>query len=144
MDRQVVLVAVDDLCLVINSKVDNLYAEDERQGLYLRSENKAKDTIVYPDIFHGVLGDNIYKFEKKFKEAVFKSQVMKSDQVKTLQKYLGGEAKERCGDHYTDLESVLTALAEYYGDASLIWTKMKNEFESSIANGTQVWGKYGD
>ena len=38
----------------------------------------------------------------------------------------------------------LTALIEYYGDASLIWAKMRNEFESSFANGTQVWGEYGD
>ena len=64
---------------------------------------------------------------------------MKTDQVKTLEKYLGGEA-EQCGDHYTDLESALTALTEYYGDASLIWTKMKNEFELSFASGAQVWG----
>ena len=57
---------------------------------------------------------------KEFREAVIESQVIKLDQVKTLQKYLGGEARERCGDHYTDLESTLTALTEYYGNASLI------------------------
>ena len=33
-DKQVVLAAVDNLCHVISSKVDDLYAEFERQGLY--------------------------------------------------------------------------------------------------------------
>ena len=67
MDKQVVLAAVDNLCHVISSKVDELYAEDERQGLYLRSENKSKETVVNPEIFHGVLGDNVYRFVKQFK-----------------------------------------------------------------------------
>ena len=84
------------------------------------------------------MGDNVYKFVKEFKEAVVESQVKKSDQVKTLQKYLGGEAKERCEDHYTDLEPALTALTLYYDNGSLIWTKMKNDFELSFANGAQA------
>ena len=103
MDRQTVLAVVDNLCHTINSKVDSLYVEDEKQDLYLRLENKVKDTVVYPHAFHGILGDNVYKFVKEFKEAVVESQVKKLDNVKTLQKYLGGEAKERCGDHYADL-----------------------------------------
>ena len=78
---------------------------------------------------------------KEFKKAVVESQVMKSDQVKTLWRYLGGEAKNQCGDHYTDLESALTSLTEYYGDACLIWTKTKNNFKSSFESGTQVWGQ---
>ena len=120
VDRQNVPAVVDNLCVAINSKVNSLYEEDIKPGLYSRSENKAKDTVVYPDAFQGILGDNVYKFVKEFKAAVVESQVMRSDQVKTLQRYLGGEAKERCGDHYTDLESTLTALTEYYGNASLI------------------------
>ena len=42
-----------------------------------------KDTVVYPHTFHGILGDNVYKFVKEFKEAVVEIQVKKSDQVKT-------------------------------------------------------------
>jgi len=94
VEKHVVLAAVDNPCHVISSKVDVLYAEDEKQGLYSRSERKSKDTVVYPDIFHGVLGDNVYRFMKQFKDAVVESQVKRSDQVKTLQRYLGGEAKE--------------------------------------------------
>ena len=90
-DRQTVWAVVDNLCLAINSKVDSLYVEDERWGLYSRLENKAKDTFVYPDPFHGILGDNVYKFVKELKEAVIESQVKRSDQGKTLQKYLAGE-----------------------------------------------------
>ena len=27
---------------------------------------------------------------------------------------------------------------------ALIWTKLKNDFESSFASGAQAWGEYGD
>ena len=60
----------------------------------MRSENKAKDTVVYPNAFQGNLGVYVYKFVKEFKRAVIESQVIKSDQVKTLGKYLGGKARE--------------------------------------------------
>ena len=36
MDRQTVLAVVDNLCHAINSKVDSLYVEDEKRGLYSR------------------------------------------------------------------------------------------------------------
>ena len=68
--------------------------------------------LFFLDIFYGILGDNVYKFVKEFKESITESQVKNLDQVKTLQKYLGGEAKKRCGEHYADLESALHALVQ--------------------------------
>ena len=53
--------------------------------------------MVYPDIFPRVLGDNVYWFVKEFKEAISESQVKKADEVKTLQKFLGLEAKSIVG-----------------------------------------------
>ena len=77
---------------------------------------------------------------KDFKEAISESQVKKADKVKTLQKYLGAEAKSKCGDHYPDLDSALDALTKYYGNATLIWTKTKDKFQSSFAHSTRAWG----
>ena len=74
------------------------------RGINMRSENKGKNTVAFPDIFPGQLGDNIYRFVKEFKEAISESQVKKADEVKTLQKYLGAEAKSKCRDHYPDLD----------------------------------------
>ena len=128
----------------ITSKINSLSIEDEERGLNCMAENKSKDTVVFPAVFKGDLGDNVYKFVADFKEAVTEAQIKKSDQVKTLQKYLGGEAKKRCGDHYPDLESALEALTEFYGNATLIWVKTKNELESSFSNLTKEWGDYGD
>ena len=92
----------------------------------MRSENKGKDTVIFPEVFTGELGNNIYWFVKDFKEAISESQVKKVDEVKTLQKYLGGEAKSRCRDHYPDLDSALHALTKYYSNVTLIWTKTKD------------------
>ena len=66
------------------------------------------------------------------------------DEVKTLQKFLGPEAKSKCGDHYPDLDSALEALTEYYGNSSLIWMKTKDKFQGSFTHSAQVWGEYGD
>ena len=110
----------------------------------MRSENKRTDTVVFPDVFPGQLGDNVYLFVKEFKDAISESQVQKANEVKTLQKYLDAEAKSKCGDHYPDLDSALEALTEYYGNATQIWTKTKDEFQASFAHSAQAWGEYSD
>ena len=58
-DRQTVWAVVDDLCLAINSNVDSLYIEDEGRGLYSRSENKAKDTLMPSMVFLGIMSTNL-------------------------------------------------------------------------------------
>ena len=143
-DQQVIQDTVNNLVYTMNRKVQSLGDKDKRRVLYVRSENKGKDTVVFPDVFPGQLGDNVYRFMKEFKEVILESQVKKADEVKTLQKYLGVEAKSKCGDHYPDLDSALHALTEYYGNATLIWAKTKDEFQASFANSTQTCGEYGD
>ena len=59
-DQQEVQDAVSNLLYNINRKVQSRGNEDKRRGLNTRSENKGRDTVVYPDIFPGVLGDNVY------------------------------------------------------------------------------------
>ena len=135
---------MNNLVYAMNAKVQNLNNEDKKRGLNTRSENKGRDTVVFPEIFTGQPGDNVYQFVKDFKEAISESQVKRVDKVKTLQKYLGGEARDRCRDHHPDLDTALHALTEYYGNATLIWTKTKDEFQASFANSTQTWGEYGD
>ena len=128
----------------ISDKVSLLGVEDEDRGLSCRAENRSKDTVVFPLPFKGELGENVYKFIDDIKNAIIDSQIKKSDQVRTLIKYLGGEAKKRCGDHYSDLDQALDALKEFYGNAALIWLKTRNEFESAFGNLQKEWGEYGD
>ena len=138
------VILVEALGDAISDKVSLLEVEDEERGLSCRAENKSKDTVVFPSQFKGDLGKNVFKFVDEIKNAIIDSQIKKSDQVKTLLKYLGGEAKKRCGDHYPDLESALTALKEFYGNAALIWMKTRNEFEAAFTNLNKEWGEYGD
>ena len=143
-EKEKVRQEVESLDDMISDKVSLLAVEDDDRGLSCRAENKSKDTVVFPSVFKGDLGDNVFKFVEEIKNAIIDSQVKKSDQVKTLLKYLGGEARKRCGDHYDDLESALQALKEFYGNAALIWLKTRNEFESAFSNLHKEWGEYGD
>ena len=59
---------------------------------------------MYLDPFHGRPGDNVYKFTKLFKEALDADQVRTSDQLKTLLKYLKGEANVAVGEQVTELK----------------------------------------
>ena len=133
-DKNQVKNSIEALQDAISDKVNLLSVEDDNRGLSCRSENKSKDTVVFPAVFKGELGENVFKFVEEIKDAITDAQVKKSDQVKTLIKYLGGEAKKRCGDHYTDLASALEALKEFYGNAALIWLKTRNEFENAFSN----------
>ena len=128
----------------ISDKISLLSVEDETRGLSCRAENRSKDTVVFPPPFKGELGENVYKFIDDIKNAITDSQVKKSDQVRTLIKYLGGEAKKRCGDHYSDLDKALEALKEFYGNAALIWLRTRNEFDGAFSNLQKEWGEYGD
>ena len=142
--KEQVRAEIESLEDAISDKVSLLNTEDEERGLSCRAENRSKDTVVFPAVFRGDLGDNVYKFVEEIKSAIIDSQIKKSDQVKTLIKYLGGEAKKRCGDHYADLESALNALKEFYGNAALIWMKTRNEFDNAFTNLHKEWGEYGD
>ena len=59
-DQQAVRDTVNNLVYTMNRKVLSLSNEDKRRGLNMRSENKGRDTVVFPDVFPGQLGDNVY------------------------------------------------------------------------------------
>ena len=86
------------------TKFRALNLEDKKFGIFTNAPSKVKGNIVYPDPFHGRPGDNVYKFTKLFKEALDADQVRTSDQLKTLLKYLKGEANVAVGEQVTELK----------------------------------------
>ena len=101
-----------------------------------------KENIVYPPAFSGRTGENVFKFVKDFKDAISSDQVRKSDQVKTLLKYIKGSAKFTVGDHFKDLDSALKALEENHGNTALIWSNLKQDMEKKLGHFSK-WGKVG-
>ena len=107
-------------------------------------ENKNRDTVVYPDPFKGLFGENVFKFRDDIKAAIRDSQVKKADQVKTLLKYLRGDARLRVGDHQPDLDTALETLVGFYGNSNLIWLKCKQDFELAFrGDPSKNWGELG-
>ena len=84
-DKQIIRDTVNNLVCTMNAKVQSLSDEDKKRGLNTKSENKGRDTVVFPEIFTGQPGDNVYQFEKDFKEAISESQVKRVDEVKTAE-----------------------------------------------------------
>ena len=125
-------------------KVDALTAEDEKRGLNSLCEYKNRDTVVFPEPFKGVFGENVYKFRDEVKAAIRDSQIKKADQVKTLIKYLRGDAKLRVGEHQPDLDTALATLVNFYGNTNLIWLKCKQSFELTFkGDPSRTWGDLG-
>ena len=123
---------------------DAIKEEDSKRGLNSLCENKNRDTVVYPEPFKGNFGDNVYKFRDDIKAAIRDSQVKKADQVKTLLKYLRGDARSRVGDHQPDLETALKTLVDFYGNSNLIWLKCKQDFEQAFkGDPNKSWGELG-
>ena len=83
----------------------------------------------------------MFKFRDEIKAAIRDSQVKKADQVKTLLKYLRGDAKLRVGEHQPDLDTALNTLVGFYGNTNLIWLKCKQDFEASFkGDSVRNWG----
>ena len=122
------------------TKFRALNLEDKKFGIFTNAPSKVKGNIVYPDPFHGRPGDNVYKFTKLFKEALDADQVRTRDQVKTLLKYLKGEAKVAVGEHVDNLDDALDNLTKAFGNPKLIWQKVKESFERKLGN-IRNWGK---
>ena len=139
---------VDDKVHVIKvikeNKVAALTKEDDERGLSSLCENKNKSSVVFPDPFKGDFGENVFKFKEEIKAAIKDTQVKKADQVRTLLKYLKGDAKSRVGDHQPSLEAALEVLEGFYGNSNLIWLKYRQEFEQCFAGDvTKHWGELG-
>ena len=140
IDQELVSLAVDDalktelkeefeeVIELVTNKIEHLVLKDKDLGLHTLSPNKVKENIVYPDPFHGNVGDKVYKFVKDFRCAIDADQVRKLDQIKTLLKHLKGEARHVVGEHQKDLEEALTALSEAFGSSIQILQKLKENF----------------
>ena len=127
-----------------NNKASALTDEDNERGLKSLCENKNKSSVVFPEPFKGIMGENIFKFKREIMSAIKDTQVKKADQVRTLVKYLRGDAKARVGDHQPDLDSAIKVLEDFYGNPNLIWLKYKQEFEREFSgNINKKWGELG-
>ena len=75
----------------------------------------------------------------EFKEAITADQVRTKDEVKTLIKYLKGEAKETIGEHHKTLGDALNDLKGSFGNPVWIWITLTDDFEKKVHSRT--WGK---
>ena len=129
---------------VKDNKTKAIVDEDEKRGLSSLCENKHKGAVVFPEPFKGNYGENVFKFKEEITAAIRDSQVKKADQVRTLLKYLKGDARNKVGDHHPSLEVALEALVAFYGNANLIWMKCKQEFEQAFSGDVaRHWGELG-
>ena len=71
--KEQVRAIIETLQDTISDKVSLLYVEDETRGLSCRSENRSKDTVVFPSLFKDDLGENVHKFIKEIKSAIIDS-----------------------------------------------------------------------
>ena len=94
--------------------------KDKELGLYSLAPNKSKDSICYPKVFSGKVGENVHQFIKEFKTALQADHVRKKDEVKTLMKYLDSHAKTSVGTHTQTLDEAIEILKNTYGIPSLI------------------------
>ena len=127
---------------LVTEKVSKLILADKNLGLYSLTENKSKSTVQYPDPFGGTLGENVFKFIKEFKEALAADQVRKADEVKTLIKYIKGDAKMTIGEHHISLNSAIKQLEDNYGCPRLIVEKYTKDYDKALGN-IRSWGKHG-
>ena len=102
-------VRVKSAKILIEAKATALTKEDDDRGLNSLCENKNKSAVVFPEPFKGDLGENIFKFKREIVSAIKDTQVKKADQVRTLLKYLKGDARNRVGDYQPDLNIVKLA-----------------------------------
>ena len=127
---------------VITDKISQLLLADKNLGLFSLTENKSKSIVQYPDTFGGSLGENVFKFVKDFRDAIEADQIRKADEVKTLLKYLKGDAKSNIGEHHKTLDSALKQLEDNYGCPRLIVDKYTRDYEKALGS-IRNWGKHG-
>ena len=72
----------------VSEKHKLLVEKDKELGLYILAPNKTKESICYPKVFSGHLGENVHKFVSDFKTAIEADQIRVKDEIKTLRKYL--------------------------------------------------------
>ena len=117
-----------------------LIDKDKELGLYILAPNKTKESICYPETFSGHMGENVHKFVSEFKRAVEADQIRVLDEIKTLRKYLAGDALICIGENTNTLKDAFDALIATFGDPKLLWKKQM-ETLSQFLGKAGTWGK---
>ena len=97
---------IDKVCTLVAS----LKVMDKEKGLHTLAPSKVKENIVYPKVFSGKSGENVFKFVKDFQDAIAADQVREVDKVKKLMLLLKDDAKRAVGEHYKDVQEALDEL----------------------------------
>ena len=61
---------------------------DSVRGLNSLCQNWNKDSVVFPEPFRGVFGENVFKFKEDIIDAIRDAQIKKADEVKSPCKIL--------------------------------------------------------
>ena len=115
----------DKVCNAVSDKHKLLMAKDKELGLYILAPNKVKESICYPEIFSGHMGENVFKFVSEFKSCIEADQVRVKDEVKTLRKYLAEDALICVGENTPSLDDALETLIATFGDTNILWKIQK-------------------
>ena len=129
----------DQLVKDVSDKYKLLIAKDKELGLYTLAPNKSKESVCYPEVFSGKFGENVHKFVADFKAAIEAHQVRTKDEVKTLRKYLEGDAKIVVGENTLTIQNAFDALKATFGNPRILWKKHKEMISKSITK--YSWGK---
>ena len=129
-----------EMLKIVTEKISTLSTKDKELKLY--SFSKSKKGIEYPSKFSGTLGENVFRFIKQFKEALSADEVRTADEIRTLIKYLDGDAKSVIGEHQTSLDDALEQLEAVYGVPRLIVEKYCKDYERNFGV-FRKWGKEG-
>ena len=144
-DNAAAVKMVDKMKEIVTQKSKEILTEQDKRGLYVLTDNKAKETVEFPQ-FEGKRGENVYEFVEKFKRAIVANQVAESDKVAKLIKCLNGDARKKIGAHYSDVILALTELESYFGNPHVIWqvcVEDMKKFECSGSSTNPLWGRYG-
>ena len=111
----------------VADKIADLKRVDKERCLFSLSK-AVKEVAVYPPVFGGTDGEDVYKFKEKLVEAITANQVREKDKIDILRKYLKGKAKKMIGEHYETFDKALEALLSHFGLAKKTWENKLKEF----------------
>ena len=86
------------------------------------------------------MGENVHKFVSDFKRAVEADQIRVMDEIKTLRKYLAGDALTCIGENTPSLKDAFDKLLATFGDPQLLWKKHMEVLSQSLGK-AGTWGK---
>ena len=140
-DIQTLNDVVEKMKINVKEKIAELKNVDGERCLFSLSKS-VKDLAVYPPVFKGKDGEDVYKFKEKMLEALTTNQVREKDKVEVLRKYLAGDAKKFIGEHYENIDKAFEALLDHFGLAKTTWKFKLNDFIEKNKNPT-AWKSHG-